>query len=147
MAARKTRRRGRARGGVGQKIAVGLAAVVLVLCGASVTFSLFVGQSDGVRGRALTIAIKNGSGVPGIAGEAETALRKMAIDVVEVGNADRFDYSESILIVRRRGSEVQQLAERIGCRNVTTQTRRDAAADAELILGADYRRLRLHGEK
>jgi hypothetical protein len=147
MAARKARRRGRARGGVGQKIAVGLAAVVLVLCGASVTFSLFVGQSDGGGRRALTIVIKNGSGVPGIAGEAETALKNMAIDVLEVGNADRFDYSESILIGRRRGSEVKRLGEIIGCRNVTIQTRRDAAADAELILGADYRHLRLNGEK
>jgi hypothetical protein len=145
MAARKAKRRARrpARGGLGQRVAVGLATAVLVLCAASVTFSLFVRRSGDGTARPLTVSIRNGSGIPGVAGDAEAALRRMEVSVVEVGNADRFDYPETVLIVRRRGAEVELLAERIGCRNVTTQIKKNAAADAELILGADYRRLRL----
>jgi hypothetical protein len=147
MAGKKAKRRARkpARGGLGQRVAVGLATVVLVLCAASVTFSLFVRQSGDGGSRALTVSIKNGSGVPGIAGDAEMALRNMGVSVVEVGNAERFDYAESVLIVRRRGAEAELLAERIGCDKVTTQIRKDSVVDAELILGADYRRLRLGG--
>ncbi|MDH4036772.1 MAG: LytR C-terminal domain-containing protein [Candidatus Krumholzibacteria bacterium] len=147
MAARKAKRRARkpAQGGLGQRIAVGMATVALVLCAASVTFSLFVRQSGDGGSRPLTVSIKNGSGVPGIAGDAEAALRRMEVSVVEVGNAERFDYAETVLIVRRRGSEAELLAKRIGCRNVTTQIRRNAVADVELILGADYRRLQLGG--
>jgi hypothetical protein len=145
MARRKNRRRARA--GLGQRVAVGLALVVLVLCAASVTFSLFVGAPAGDERGPLRVAIRNGSGVPGIAGEAEAALRRMDLRVVEVGNAERFDYAESVLIVRRRGAEAELLAERIGCRNVTTQVRRNAVADVELILGADFRRLRLDGDE
>jgi len=147
MAARKGKRRTRkpGRGGLGQRIAVGMATVVLVLCAASVTFSLFVRRSGEGSAGALTVSIKNGSGVPGVAADAESALRRMGVSVVEVGNAESFDYPRSVLIVRRRGAEAELLAERIGCENVTTQIRKDAVSDAELILGADYRRLRLGG--
>lgn len=147
MAARRKKRRARPRGGLGQRIAVALATVVLVLCGASVTFSLFVRQSGDGTTRPLTVAIRNGSGVPGIAGDAEAALRRMGVSVVDVGNAERFDYGETVLLVRRRGAEVELLAERIGCENVTMQVRKNASADAELILGADYRRLHLGGDE
>ncbi|HEU4364042.1 MAG TPA: LytR C-terminal domain-containing protein [Candidatus Krumholzibacteria bacterium] len=148
MAARKGKRRARrsARGGLGQRVAVALATIVLVLCAASVTFSLFFQAPDGTR-RQLTVAIRNGSGVPGIAADAEAALRRMEVRVVEVGNAERFDYEETVVIVRRRGAEADRLAERIGCGNVTVQVRKDAAADVELILGADYRSLRLGGDE
>jgi hypothetical protein len=149
MATRKKKRgvRRKGRGGLGQRIAVALATIVLVLCAASVTFSLFVRQPDGNGSRPLTMTIRNGSGVPGIAGDAEAALRQMGVSVVEVGNAERFDYAETVLLVRRRGTEVELLAERIGCDNVTVQVQKHAVADAELILGADYRRLRLGAGK
>lgn len=146
MAAKTGRRRARRSGlaGVGQRIAVTLAIVVLVLCAASVTFSLFFQQPDGTR-RELTVAIRNGSGVPGIAADAEAALRRMGVQVVAVGNAERFDYEETVLLVRRRGAQADLLAQRLGCRNVTVQVRKNAAADVELILGADYERLHLDG--
>jgi hypothetical protein len=147
MAAKKKGKRARrpARAGVGQRIAVAMAAMVLVLCAASVTFSLFVNRS-GDSSEPLRVVIHNGSGVAGVAGDAEKALRQMGVVVVEVGTAERFDYTESILVVRRREVDVKGLAGRIGCRNVTRQLRKDASADAELILGADYARLHLGGE-
>ena len=143
--ARKTRRkRGRKRAGIGQRIAVALSIVVLVLCAASISFSVFV-RKTGADGssRPLRVELLNGTGVAGIADSARGALAKLGIDVVAVGNAERFDYSESILVARERGTDVRLLGEMIGVRHVVDQLDKSAAADASLILGADYRSLAL----
>jgi len=143
--ARKTRRkRGRKRTGIGQRIAVALSIVVLVLCAASISFSVFVRKTgaDGTS-RPLRVELLNGTGVAGIADSARGALAKLGIDVVAVGNAERFDYGESILVARERGTDVRLLGEMIGVRHVVDQLDKSAAADASLILGADYRSLAL----
>jgi len=143
-AARKKRRKRRARGGIGQRIAVGLATVVLVMCAASITFGLFVKQvGDDGRARELRVSVRNGTGAKGIAAQAEAALERLGVRVLDVGNADRFDYDESILVARKRGADVERLGERIGCRQVIAQFDDSALEDASLILGSDYRRLRL----
>jgi len=89
------------------------------------------------------VSVLNGTGAKGIAGQAEISLAKLGVRVLEVGNADRFDYEESILVARKRGADVERLGERIGCRQVIAQFDDSAVEDASLILGADYRRLRL----
>jgi hypothetical protein len=138
------RKRGRKRAGIGQRIAVGLSIVVLVLCAASISFSLFVRRAeDGGTSRPLRIEILNGTGVAGIAESARGAMARLGVDVVAVGNAERFDYRESILVARARGADARLLGEVIGCRHVVDQVDRAADADATLILGADYRSLAL----
>lgn len=138
------RKRGKKRASIGQRLAVAASVVVLVLCAASISFSVFVHKtgSDGTA-RPLRIELLNGSGVAGIADDARGALAKLGIDVVAVGNAERFDYSESILVARERGTDVRLLGEIIGCRHVVDQLDKQAAADASLILGADYKSLAL----
>jgi hypothetical protein len=142
--AKKRRKRGRKSAGIGQRIAVLLSVVVLVLCAASISFSVFVRRTgeDG-KSRALRVELLNGTGVAGIAESARSALAKLGVDVVAVGNAERFDYGESILVARERGTDVRLLGEMIGCRHVVDQLDKTAAADASLILGADYRSLAL----
>jgi len=141
---RKKRNRRAVRKSAGQRIAVGLSIVVLILCGASVGFSLFVRQTgDDGRSRALRVAIENGTGEKGIAGDAEAALGHLGVDVVRTGNAERFDYAETILVARKRGGEVRLLAEQIGCRHVVEQLNPAASEDATLILGADCVDLKL----
>ncbi|HET6348946.1 MAG TPA: LytR C-terminal domain-containing protein [Candidatus Krumholzibacteria bacterium] len=141
---RKKRNRRAVRRGLKQKFAVGLSIAVLIVCGASVGFSLFVRQTDaGGNSRALRLAIENGTGAAGIAGAAEASLSQMGVDVVRTGNAASFDYAESMLVVRRRGGEVRLLADRIGCAHVVEQLSRSAVEDATLILGADCEQLKL----
>jgi hypothetical protein len=144
--ARKTqsRKRGRKRASVGQRVAVALSTIVLVLCAASISFSVFVRKTgDDGKTRPLRVELLNGTGVSGIAESARGALAKLGVDVVSVGNAERFDYSESILVARERGTDVRLLGEMIRCRHVVDQLDKSAAADASLILGADYRSLAL----
>jgi hypothetical protein len=141
---RKSRNRRAVRKGAGQRIAVGLSIAVLILCVASVGFSLFVRQTDpDGRSRALRLAIENGTGEKGVAREAQAALSRLGVQVVSAANADRFDYRESILVARKRGGEVRMLAERIGCRHVVEQLSDTATEDATLVLGADYGELQL----
>ena len=146
MATKSRRKRNRraVRRGLRQRLAVGFSIVVLVLCAASVGFSLFVRQtdSDGTT-RALRLAVENGTGEKGIARAAEAALGRLGVQVISTGNAVRSDYAESILVARRRGGEVELLAERIGCRHVTMQFSDTAPEDATLVLGADFARLSL----
>jgi hypothetical protein len=141
---RKKRNRRAVRKGIGQRIAVGLSIVVLILCGASVGFSLFVRQTDEDGStRALRLSIENGTGAQGIARDAQAALDAMGVTVIRAGNARRFDHEESMLVVRRRGGEVRLLAQRIGCRRVVEQLSASASEDATLILGADCEQLQL----
>jgi len=141
---RKKRNRRAVRKGIKQKLAVGLSVTVLCLCAASVGFSLFVRQSDGRGGtRALRLAVENGSGLKGVAGGAAGALEALGVDVVSTGNATRSDYSESMLVVRRRGGEVRLLADRTGCAHVVEQLGGGAGEDATLILGLDCTQLKL----
>jgi hypothetical protein len=141
---RKKRNRRAVRKGIKQRLAVGFSIMLLILCGASVGFSLYVRQTDADgRSRPLRLAIENGSGVSGVAADAEGAVAALGVDVVRTGNASRFDYGESMLVVRRRGGEVRLLAERIGCGRVIEQLSASAAEDATLILGTDFPQLKL----
>jgi hypothetical protein len=141
---RKKRNRRAVRKGLKQKIAVGFSVAVLCLCAASVGFSLFVRQTDSNgRSRALRVAVENGSGQKGVAGDAGSALAALGVEVVRTGNASRSDYAESMLVVRRRGGEVRLLADQIGCRHVVEQLSGSAGEDATLILGADCPQLKL----
>src|SRR5688572_21719343 len=107
---RKKRNRRAVRKGAKQRFAVGFSLVVLILCAASVGFSLYVRQTDpDGRTRPLRLAIENGSGISGVAGDAESALSALGVEVVRTGNAARFDHLESMLVVRRRGGEVRLL--------------------------------------
>lgn len=148
MAAKRKKKRSsrrRKKGvGFGQKLAVALSLVVLVLCAASATWSFFVRHGGGNGDpRPFSIEVLNGTGRAGLAHEAKKGLLHRNIDVIEVGNADHFDYAESVLIARKPGADVKKLGEIIGCRNVVVQIDEDAIEDASLILGADYRRLNL----
>lgn len=130
--------------GFGQRLLIASATVVLVLCAASVTWSFFFRyHTRGSESRVFTIEVLNGTGRSGLAHEAKEGLLQRGIDVIAVGNADHFDYAESILIARKRGADVELLGEILGCSNVVTQLRDDSIEDASLILGADYRQLNL----
>lgn len=151
-AKKKTRRRAAPRrrrtkpsgGGAGQKALLALAGIVLVLCVASVTQGFFLrNKPDGVRFR---VDVLNGTGKAGLAHAVKRSLHRKGIDVIEVGNADRFDYKESVIIRRREGVDVEALGRNLGCDNIVTQLRKRSLSDATLILGADYRELNLDWE-
>ena len=144
---RTNRRRGKAGSGSSllQRMLVGLSGVVLVMCAASISYGLFI-RGGGIAPRALRVEVLNGTGVVGLAHRAKRGLHRRGVDVIGVGNAGNFDYEESILIARRKGGEVRELGELLGCRHVVEQLKSEKLEDATLILGKDYRTLRLGWE-
>lgn len=127
-----------------QKALVALAGVLLVLCAASVTYSFFFRQAGHEDGRGqFRIEVLNGTGHRGLAQAATRSLYRRGIDVINTGNAPRFDHKESVLIARKPGADVEKLGRLLGCRNVVVLHREDGIEDATLILGADFRELTL----
>ncbi len=143
-AKRRSRRRTQRKATWGQKLLVGLSGIVMVMCAASITSGFFIRNttSDAGDGR-FRVAVLNGTGQAGLANAAKKGLLSKGIDVIEASNADSFDYQNSVLIARKRGLDVDALAEALGCANVIEQIQPDALEDATLILGADYELLRV----
>lgn len=150
---KKTRRRTAPRrrkqpvgGGAGQKLLLGLAGVVLVLCVASITQGFYFRTVDGGPGSQFRVEVLNGAGIPGLANAGKRCLHRRGIDVIDARNADRFNYGESIIMQRRPEADVEALGKLIGCDNIVEQRMENSLVDATIILGADYRDLDLDWE-
>ncbi len=104
------------------------------------------GLGTGMRGGEddFQMEVLNGTGEPGIALKTTMKLRMMGIDVKIEGNADRFDFRESLLIDRRGNPRLmRKLARRIGCTRVIRQVQDRPEVDVTLIIGWDRERLKL----
>ena len=119
---------------------------VLTLCALSVMYGFLIRKSmadNNIRG--FRIEVLNGIGEQGVARRAAVLLMKKGIDVFQVGNADSFSYTESILIGCREIGNLGSLGRALGCDNVVEELKEDSLVDATLILGADYQTLNLGG--
>ena len=142
-----SRKRGQRRGGgVVQRLLVGLSSVVLILCAASITYGFFMRGGSPDQPRVLRLRVLNGVGTVGLANEAARALKRRGVDVIDTGNAPHFDYKQSVLIARRHTTDAEALAEDLGCARVIVQIDEHELEDATLILGDDYRELKLDWE-
>jgi len=91
-----------------------------------------------------TIEVLNGSGENGVATRVATELRKLGFDVLIVGNADRFDYTDTVIIDRKGNTElVERLARLTGIRNTIVQKIDTPLVDATVIIGHDIHDLKL----
>lgn len=113
-----------------------------MLCVASITWGFFIRHGDDPRNR-FRIEVLNGTGEGGLAHRARRGLLMKGIDVIDARNATHFNYDESVLVALREGFDVEELGRAIGCKNVIVQLTEEPLADAALILGKDYRQLRL----
>jgi LCP family protein required for cell wall assembly len=87
------------------------------------------------------IAVLNGAGIEGLAGRTSQYLEGLGLNVAEVGNADRLDYAQTIIIdytgnpyTRQYLMDLSDLTESQILRQSDPNTDRDIA----LILGADW---------
>lgn len=99
----------------------------------------FARQSEPFR-----IEVLNGTGEPGVAGEMTLQLRQMGIDVLIEGNAESFDFRESLLIDRKNNAALmKKLSRRLGCDRVIEQVQDHPHVDATLIIGWDREKLKI----
>jgi len=92
----------------------------------------------------IDVEILNGCGEPGLASKFSDFLRNEKVDVVRSDNADRFDYSQTILIQRNENIEaVKLVAHALGfdvnnSARVKIETDSNLDVDMTLIIGKDY---------
>ncbi|HJR19486.1 MAG TPA: LCP family protein [Actinomycetota bacterium] len=87
----------------------------------------------------VTIQVLNGTGVAGLAGEVRDELERLGFDVTEIGNADRRDYAETVILYRfgaeAKAALVNELPDFTGPK--PKQGSAKQKVDIIIILGAD----------
>ncbi|MCE5203675.1 MAG: LytR C-terminal domain-containing protein [Actinomycetia bacterium] len=88
----------------------------------------------------VRVIIYNGSGVPGIAGEAAKVLIKSGIRVVDTKNADRFDYKETMIVLQNDDTQAAETVKTVlGVGKIVEQPADQDVADIILIVGQDFK--------
>lgn len=130
----------------GQELLGAALAGILIVCAVSVALGVMNRMArapvDEVA-ETMRLEVLNGTGHAGLGKIVARELMKRKVDVLLVGNADGFDYTQTVLIARKRKPQVESLAEELGCKRFVEQLKDDAVVDATLIIGADYRKLTL----
>jgi len=86
------------------------------------------------------VIVYNGSGVPGIAGEAAQRLIRGGMRVIDTKNADRFDYAQTQIIVQNKDVTAGEAIRKVlGVGAVADVPADQDVADVIVILGKDYK--------
>jgi len=65
-------------------------------------------EIKGIDKATLKIRVENGAGVAGVAGKMKDFLTSLGYTVTEVGNAEKFDYAETQLIVKKTKNDFSE---------------------------------------
>lgn len=94
----------------------------------------------------IQLEVLNGCGTPGLATRFTQELREYGFDVVETGNFDHFDVSQSFIISRNGVTEnAKRVAQAIGIppEQILREESPDFYLDVTLVLGEDFESLKL----
>lgn len=100
-----------------------------------------IDKATGLDRSKLTIEVQNGSGTAGAAGKMQTELEGLGYIVSKTGNADNYDYAETVIQVKATRKSYLPLLEKdlsgsytIGS---TSATLTSSTADAIIIVGKE----------
>jgi hypothetical protein len=124
-----------------QFLDIAIATLLVLLAAFGVSAALRVGpQPAGKPKQPVRIELLNGSGRAGLAGQLASYLRDGGFDVMEVSNADRFDYRTTLVVNRTAEPEPGKVvAEYLGTRHVIQQEGSQEMIDVTVIVGRDAR--------
>ena len=94
----------------------------------------------------IQLEVLNGCGVPGLANKFTSRLRQYGFDVVETGNFDNFNVTETFVISRTGTIEnARRIAEALGLSGdrVIREESPDFYLDATLVVGSDFKSLKM----
>jgi len=88
----------------------------------------------------LKVEVLNGTGMSGLANKLAEALRQKGFQVVNVGNADSFNYQETQILDRTEGKQqlVQQIARMVGTSRLQQASKETATTDLTIIIGKNF---------
>lgn len=89
----------------------------------------------------LSLKVLNGTGEPGVAGAAAEMLEEKGYENVDTGNADSYDYQETVILIKENKSEYfdllyQDLSEEYSVSSEAASLDEDSDYDAEIIIGS-----------
>ncbi|MBN1504658.1 MAG: LytR C-terminal domain-containing protein [Candidatus Eisenbacteria bacterium] len=125
---------------------VGVVVLVVVL-----VYPLLRGEKQRQRepvGLALDVRVMvlNGCGAEGVAEDVAASLRDGGFDIVGTGNADAFDYEHTLVVDRcGSGEKALKVGRALDCGLVLTQRVSAPSSDVVVVVGSDWRDLRLSG--
>lgn len=102
--------------------------------------------ADRVPSHDIHVEVLNGCGQDGVARELGNRLRALGFDVITVGNAESYNYPETLVIDRvGKPDYAKQVSEAIGIPNTIQQIIPDPfrIEEVTVVIGGDYRRLEL----
>jgi anionic cell wall polymer biosynthesis LytR-Cps2A-Psr (LCP) family protein len=90
--------------------------------------------------RNLTVEVLNGTAVNGLAGRTAEMLRSFGFDIISIGNADRSNY-EDTLIIQRTSDETlaKSFSDVIRCNNIRKEITPEAKENETLIHDTEYK--------
>jgi hypothetical protein len=97
-------------------------------------------------GDIIQLEVLNGCGVPGLANDFTSTLRKNGFDVVETGNFKNFDMQNTVVIARTFDTKnAKRVADALGIaeEHVFIEASEDFYLDATVVIGSDYKSLKL----
>ncbi len=89
------------------------------------------------------VEVLNGCGVNRLAIRVSNLLRRKGFNVVKIGNTEKQNFEETIVIERSEESmkHAQYFAERIGCKNIGKDIDPALYLEVSLIIGKDYKKI------
>ena len=110
-----------------------LAAVLLVN-------SLFFSErAESLNEAVIVVEIRNGCGIRGLGDRVARYLKDEGVDVIFVGNAEDFEFAET-MVVDRSGewTKAREVARTLGDIPVVQQVASGTFFDATVVLGSDF---------
>jgi hypothetical protein len=151
MAKRKTKKRrpGKKKSGWGSRLGTLVTFIlffaILLLILSTLIRWIVPEERDPVFGRdVIRVEVLNGCGDPGVAEKVTDWLRDKGFDIVYYGNADSFDYKETLLFDRSGRPEfARDVGTVLGCERIERKFDGLLLLDVTVIVGKDWRTLNL----
>lgn len=87
----------------------------------------------------ISVTVRNGAGVGGVAADASSRLRRSGFDVGEVGNMNQFVYDETLVVHKDAAEEAQVVADSLGKgKVVASRGMYSFSTDILLVVGDDW---------
>lgn len=92
-----------------------------------------------LRAEGASVEVLNGAGVPGLAGSTAEWLTAQGVNVVATGNADRSDYTGTVIVDYTGNPRTTQWLQRVfNVDNAVNGADPNSAIDVRIILGQDW---------
>ncbi|HID32386.1 MAG TPA: LytR family transcriptional regulator [bacterium (Candidatus Stahlbacteria)] len=97
-------------------------------------------KSDIFENAQLRVEVLNGCGVNDLAMIVSDRLRRMGFDVVEIGDAENYDFEKTVIIDRTDDNmrNARRLGRVIGCSHLGKDIDSSLYIDVTILLGKDY---------